>query len=75
MNESEPRNKSFWSPKHIAACGPIAHVVTAERVQQFTEDNYERRLTDDELFEVSILLFEAGDEQYLDAAVRQVISI
>ena len=74
MNEREPLNGILWPLEHITLCGSFVHVITVDRVQQFAEDNYDRRLSDKELRDVSILLSESGDEVFLDAVVRRVIS-
>ena len=74
MNEREPLNGILWPLEHITLYGSFVHVITVDRVQQFAEDNYDRRLSDKELRDVSILLSESGDEVFLDAVVRRVIS-
>ena len=74
MNEREPLNGILWPLEHITLYGSFVHVITVDRVQQFAEDNYDRRLSDKELRDVSILLSESGDEVFLDAVVRSVIS-
>ena len=67
MNEREPLNGILWPLEHITLYGSFVHVITVDRVQQFAEDNYDRRLSDKELRDVSILLSESGDEVFLDA--------
>jgi hypothetical protein len=43
-------------------------------VQEFVKDIYGRALTREELHHVSIALAENDDSEFLDAAVRRVIS-
>jgi hypothetical protein len=45
-----------------------------ERVQEFAETNYGRQLTDEELNHVSVLFLENEDSEFIDAAVRPVLS-
>lgn len=55
---------------------PLVMVVTESMIQQFAEDNFERRLTDTEINRIATIFFEHDHElsNLMFAAIKDVLS-
>lgn len=55
---------------------PLVMVVTQSMIQQFAEDNFERRLTDTEINRIATIFFEHDQElcDLMFAAIKDVLS-